>query len=82
MNEMRRADTGPMWFVTALVISSILYGAWRWARPASATVQPLQPRHLVVAGAAIVFGSAWVPVVAPTSAARSRRAGASGLRPG
>ena len=68
MDEMRRADTGPMWFVTALLVFSILYGAWRWARPASATVQPLQPRHLVVAGAAIVFGSFVVRLAWPFTA--------------
>jgi Acyltransferase family len=56
--KMRDADTGPMWFVTALLVFSIAYGSWRWARPAGLTASgPLRPGHLVAAAAAIVVGS-------------------------
>jgi hypothetical protein len=56
--KVQDADTGPMWFVTALLVFSIAYGAWRWARPAGLTASgPLRPRHLVAAAAAIVVGS-------------------------
>jgi peptidoglycan/LPS O-acetylase OafA/YrhL len=58
IDKMQRADTGPMWFVTALLVFSVAYAAWRWARPTSVTATgPLRPRHLVAAGAAIVVGS-------------------------
>lgn len=57
IDEMQRADTGPMWFVTALLVFSIAYGAWRWARPAGTPAGPLRPRHLVASGATIVVGS-------------------------
>jgi len=58
VTEMRRADTGPMWFVTALLVFSVAYGAWRWARPiCSFPAGPLRKRYLVAAGAAIVVGS-------------------------
>jgi hypothetical protein len=56
--KMQDADTGPMWFVTALLVFSIAYGSWRWARPAGLTASgPLRPGHLVAAAAAIVVGS-------------------------
>ena len=56
--EVRDADTGPMWFVTALLVFSIAYGSWRWARPAGLTASgPLRPGHLVAAAAGIVVGS-------------------------
>jgi glucans biosynthesis protein C len=58
IEKMQDADTGPMWFVTALLVFSIAYGSWRWARPAGSTASgPLRPRHLVAAAAAIVVGS-------------------------
>ena len=58
IEKMQDADTGPMWFVTALLVFSIAYGSWRWARPAGLTTYgPLRPGHLVTAAAAIVAGS-------------------------
>ena len=58
IEKMQDADTGPLWFVTALLVFSIAYGAWRWARPAGLTASgPLRPAHLVTAVAAIVVGS-------------------------
>jgi surface polysaccharide O-acyltransferase-like enzyme len=68
IGEVRQADTGPMWFVTALLVFSIAYGAWRWARPARTAAGPLRPRHLVSAGAAIVLGSFMVRLVWPFTA--------------
>jgi fucose 4-O-acetylase-like acetyltransferase len=58
VQKLHDADTGPMWFVTALLVFSIVYGSWRRARPAGLTASgPLQPGHLVAAAAAIVVGS-------------------------
>ena len=58
IDKMQRADTGPMWFVTALLVFSVAHAAWRWARPTCVIATgPLRPRHLVAAGAAIVVGS-------------------------
>jgi glucans biosynthesis protein C len=58
VEKMQDADIGPMWFVTALLVFSIAYGSWRWARPAGLTASgPLRPGHLVAAAAAIVVGS-------------------------
>jgi surface polysaccharide O-acyltransferase-like enzyme len=58
IQKMQDADTGPMWFVTALLVFSIAYGSWRWARPAGLTASgPLRPGHLVAAAAGIVVGS-------------------------
>jgi surface polysaccharide O-acyltransferase-like enzyme len=58
IEKMQDADTGPMWFVTALLVFSIAYGSWRGARPAGLTASgPLRRGHLVAAAAAIVVGS-------------------------
>jgi Acyltransferase family len=58
VEKVQDADTGPLWFVTALLVFSIAYGSWRWARPAgSITPGPLRRGHLVAAAAAIVVGS-------------------------
>jgi Acyltransferase family len=58
VEKVQDADTGPLWFVTALLVFSIAYGAWRWARPAGLTTPgPLRRGHLVTAAAAIVVGS-------------------------
>jgi glucans biosynthesis protein C len=58
VDKMQDADIGPMWFVTALLVFSIAYGSWRWARPAGLTASgPLRQGHLVAAAAAIVVGS-------------------------
>jgi surface polysaccharide O-acyltransferase-like enzyme len=67
--KVQDADTGPMWFVTALLVFSIAYGAWRCARPAGSTASgPLRPWHLVVAAAAIVVGSIAVRLQWPFTA--------------
>jgi glucans biosynthesis protein C len=67
--KVQDADTGPMWFVTALLVFSIAYGAWRCARPAGSTASgPLRPWHLVVAAAAIVAGSIAVRLQWPFAA--------------
>jgi type IV secretory pathway protease TraF len=58
IQKMQDADTGPMWFVTALLVFSTAYGSWRWARPAGLTASgPLRPGYLVAAAAGIVVGS-------------------------
>jgi len=69
VSEMRRTDTGPMWFVAALLSFSVAYGAWRWARPASSSPGgPLRKHHLFAAGAVIVVGSFAVRLAWPFAA--------------
>jgi glucan biosynthesis protein C len=58
IEKVHDADTGPMWFVAALLVFSIAYGSWRGARSAGVTASgPLRPWHLVAGAAAIVVGS-------------------------
>lgn len=69
--DVQRVDTGPMWFVAALLVFSAGYAVWRWLRPAGAgRAGPLLPRHLVAAGALVIGASfavrlAW-PLAGPT----------------
>ena len=51
-------DSGPLWFVAALLTFSLVYAAWRWFRPAGrggGTAIP--PSHLLIAAAVIAAGS-------------------------
>ena len=65
ITELRELDTGPLWFVAALLVFSVAYVAWRSARPSRGAPAPLRRRHLAVAGAAIVVGSFAVRLVWP-----------------
>lgn len=63
--EVRQFDTGPLWFVAALLTFSFAYAAWRQFRPAPAVRGSLRPSHLIAAGAVIVIGSLLVRLVWP-----------------
>jgi hypothetical protein len=57
-------DAGPLWFVAALLTSSLAYAAWRWWRPAgggNANRVAMRPRQLLLAAAVIAVGSLQVP---------------------
>jgi peptidoglycan/LPS O-acetylase OafA/YrhL len=63
--EVLEFDTGPMWFVAALLTFSFGYAAWRQFRAARPAGGSLRPSHLVVAAAVIVIGSFLVRLVWP-----------------
>lgn len=67
VEELHEFDTGPMWFLAALLVFSIAYAAWRNGRSARGT-PPLWTGHLVAAGAAIVIGSFVVRLAWPFTA--------------
>ncbi len=50
-------DTGPLWFVAALVGFSLAYAGWRHLSPDRALPPAPQARHLVAATALIAMGS-------------------------
>ncbi|MET0715633.1 MAG: acyltransferase [Mycetocola sp.] len=55
-------DNGPLWFVEALLIYSIVYAVWvdwrsRRGRPNPAMTGPLRARHLVALGAGIAIAT-------------------------
>jgi glucan biosynthesis protein C len=51
-------DSGPLWFVAALLSFSLVYAAWRWSRPAgSHRGAAVRPRQLLIAAAVIAAGS-------------------------
>lgn len=81
--KVQDADTGPMWFVTALLVFSIAYGAWRCARPAGLTASgPLRPGHLVVAsGHRAPHQNPHVPRPPVPRLAGGSRCGGNGSRP-
>jgi glucan biosynthesis protein C len=56
--EFAHPQSGPMWFVVALLVFSTGYGGWRRVRPAGPTA-PLRPANLVVA-AAVIVGTTFV----------------------
>ncbi len=57
--NVRTTDSGPMWFVAALLCFSCVYALGRAVRPARRDCAdgPLRPRHLVLAAVAIVVAS-------------------------
>jgi surface polysaccharide O-acyltransferase-like enzyme len=63
--EVRQLDTGPLWFVAALLTFSLAYTAWRQFRPAPPLPGSLRPSHLIAAGTVIVIGSFFVRLVWP-----------------
>src|SRR5262245_17255734 len=63
--EVRQLDTGPMWFLAALLTFSFGYAAWRQRHPTRPEPGSLRPSHLVVAGVAITIGSFLVRLVWP-----------------
>jgi glucans biosynthesis protein C len=66
IQQVERADTGPMWFVVALLAFSLAYAGWRTVRPLRAVAsQRLRPRHLLLAGGLIVVASFVVRMVWP-----------------
>jgi glucan biosynthesis protein C len=65
INELREIDTGPLWFVAALLVFSVAYAAWRSVRPSPGAPAPLRRSHLAVAAAAILVGSFAVRLVWP-----------------
>jgi glucan biosynthesis protein C len=51
-------DSGPLWFVAALLTFSLVYAAWRWFRPTgSGGGTAIPPSHLLIAAAVIAAGS-------------------------
>jgi hypothetical protein len=57
MGEVRDLDTGPTWFIAALLLFSVAYAGWRHGRPPGGASTRLRPHHLARAAAAIVLGS-------------------------
>ncbi len=63
--------TGPLWFVAILLVVSVAWSLWRWARPApsSAGAGPLELRHLATTAAVIAAATflvrIWFPVNSP-----------------
>ena len=60
--------TGPLWFVAILLVVTIAWSLWRWARPAqtSRPSSPLELRHLAITAGAVALGTfvvrLWFPV--------------------
>ena len=57
VDEVRDLDTGPTWFLAALLAFSVAYAGWRHVRPWQGSPAWLRPRHLALAAVAIVVGS-------------------------
>ena len=57
IGEVRDLDTGPTWFLAALLVFSMAYAGWRRGHPIRTSPTQLRARHLALAAAAIILGS-------------------------
>ncbi len=57
VGEVRDLDTGPTWFLGALLVFSVVYAGWRRVRPSREVSTRLRRGHLALAAVSIVIAS-------------------------